>query len=99
MAWSKLDGGLADGTRYQVALYTGPASYTTGGETVNPATFGGQSVINVLIGGMPVGSSVGRLAAYDPVSQKIKIFTAAGTEADAASDQSSYQWSAYVSVR
>lgn len=85
--------------RAWIATYTGPTSYATGGEPISPSVFGGQKIDNLIIAGMPTGASVGRLAAWDAINGKVKVFTAPGTEAGAASDQSAYTWTAFVVVK
>ncbi len=62
-------------------------SYPTGGEAIAPQTI--NSLMNA-IHGMSLGINTAgtRLLVWDQTNQKIKCFTAVGTEAANASDQS-----------
>jgi hypothetical protein len=61
-------------------------SYPTGGEILTKDMFGFDAGIDmVIVGANPAGS---RLATYDPATRGLKLFTAVGTEAGNASDQS-----------
>jgi len=61
-------------------------SYPTGGEAIAKSDVGFDVSVDAVI---PMGSPNGnRLFQWDPVNKKMKLFTALGTEAANASDQS-----------
>lgn len=88
--------------RIKRAVVAASASYATGGDSVALSSLGLKTVDNVLIiaseGGtrsgmmIPSSSYNGKGVSFDvtdPAAPKMKVYTAAATEASAASDQSS----------
>lgn len=71
--------------RLVIADVTFDNSYTTGGLAVTPAMFGLQAIHSVVC--LP-HSSASRIVTFDKAASKLKVHTAIGTEAAAASDQS-----------
>jgi hypothetical protein len=70
-------------------IYTGPASYATGGNAFTPAEVG-MSRIEFLHINHPTNGSVVLLALYDYTNQKVKWFDLAGNETANATDLSAY---------
>lgn len=68
-------------------VYTGPASYVALGDPISATDLGftGHTIQELIIG---TDQAVSRLAAFDKTNGKIRIFTALGTEAVAATNQS-----------
>lgn len=72
--------------RYLVVDIQFDNSYPTGGEAVAASDFGLSSIDDLRV---PSQNAAGtRLFAWDQANSKIKVFTAVGTEATNASDQS-----------
>ncbi len=70
-------------------IYTGPASYATGGDPFLPADVKlGQ--IDVLCLNLPSNGTVILCAVYDYTNLKVKWFDLAGNETSAATDLSAY---------
>lgn len=70
-------------------VYTGPASYPTGGDPLLPAELKlGQ--LHILDFATPTNGSVVVAVVYDYVNNKVKWFTAAGAEQNNATDLSGY---------
>jgi excinuclease UvrABC helicase subunit UvrB len=68
-----------------LADVTFDSSYTTGGLAVSPSAFGFRGAVTAII---PAGRGAGsRICEYDDAAQKLKLFTALGTEAANASNQ------------
>jgi hypothetical protein len=79
-----------DGDRNHVAgtiRCTSGANYTPGGEPITPAMLGFADIIEVLDAQL-LNAAASRLVAWDQANQKLKVFTALGTEAVAGTDQS-----------
>src|SRR5574337_242409 len=68
-----------------IADITFDNSYPTGGESLAPADVGMISIQHVSADQKGVGN---RIAQYDYANSKLKLYTALGTEATNASDQS-----------
>jgi hypothetical protein len=69
-------------------------SYPTGGELVDPAVFGDWIQVDAVV---PMGTNAGnRVVTYDRANKKLLLFTALGTEAANASDQSAVVLNALV---
>lgn len=60
-------------------------SYPTGGEAILPSDFGLEAQIDAVV---PLSTGGGRILEHDKANSKLKLFTALGTEAANASDQS-----------
>lgn len=63
------------------------SSYPTGGEAVAAADFGFDQQLDHVMIDPPTGGN--RIVTYDRANKKLMLFTAVGTEAANASDQSS----------
>lgn len=75
--------------RRTLGIYTGPASYATGGESITAATFKlGQ--VHVVLFNPATNGSVIVLLAYDYTNNKVKAFDMAGVEIANATDLSAY---------
>lgn len=83
----------ADGTtpanggalNFVLTRVTFDASYPTGGETLNPSDVGLSMILYVIPN---VNTAGNRLALWDDTTNKLKLYTALGTEAANTSDQS-----------
>jgi hypothetical protein len=72
--------------------WTGPASYTTGGEAVNVTTVFGMGRIDKWTMDHPSNGSVVIVALYDYTNAKIKYFDMAGVEITSTTDLSTYSF-------
>jgi hypothetical protein len=68
-----------------IADYAFDSSYPTGGEQLAASDFGLGAIEHVTAEQPAAGT---RIVAFDPATQKVKLFTALSTEAANASDQS-----------
>ena len=68
---------------------TGPASYTTGGETLAPSAFGLSRIVLLLPDHATNGTDL-RVVQYDYVNGRVKWFDFAGAEIAATTDLSAY---------
>ena len=73
----------------RTGIYTGPASYATGGDACTPADLGLGKVHVLLFEPASNGTLVVH-PLYDYTNQKVKWFAAAGTEIANATDLSAY---------
>ena len=73
---------------------TGDASYPTGGWPLTPTNLGLSEIHHL---DCTQESSGTRLAAYDYVNQKLKTFSALGTETANATDLHTVTWRVFVS--
>lgn len=73
----------------RLGIYTGPASYATGGDACTPADLG-LGKIHVFQIEPPSNGSVVVVARYDYTNEKVKWFDMAGAEIAAATDLSAY---------
>lgn len=75
--------------RRAMGVYTGPASYATGGDAAAPGYFSlGQ--LHVLFFEQATNGTVILLLKYDYTAQKVKWFDMAGAEIAAATNLSTY---------
>jgi len=75
----------------RVARWTGPTSYTTGGEAATPAAFGlGTIVVASFTPALDAAGANTRIVVWNKATQKIQWFSALGTEVTAATDLSGY---------
>ena len=73
----------------QVATYTGPASYATGGDAITPNDFRLGTIDAIL--GLSISNGTAVLHGwYNVATQTIMWFVAAGTEVTNATDLSTY---------
>lgn len=70
--------------------FTGPASYTTGGETISPANDLGMSVVHAWLGNIVSNGTVVLICYYDAANGKLKYFDLTGAEIGAATNLSTY---------
>lgn len=70
--------------------FTGPASYTTGGETISPANDLGMSVVHAWLGSVVSNGTVILICHYVASTGKLKYFDLTGAEISAATDLSTY---------
>lgn len=75
--------------RRTLGIYTGPASYPTGGEAISPAQLKLGQLHKISFGAATNGSVV-ILLAYDYTNSKVKAFDMAGAEIANATDLSLY---------
>jgi hypothetical protein len=77
-----------------IGTITFDASYITGGELISKSDVGFDVAIDAIIG---LNSQLGnRVVVWDPATKKIRLYTALGTEAANASDQSTIVVNAVV---
>jgi hypothetical protein len=72
--------------RGMIVDFTPSTSYPAGGEPMTASLFGLQAVDNIVPA--PGGNDGTRVFTYDAVNNKLRIFTAIGTEAVNGTDQS-----------
>lgn len=70
-------------------LYTGPSSYTTGGESITPESLALGRIDNFHVEALSNGTDL-RLARYDYTNEKVKVFDLAGAEIANGTDLSTY---------
>lgn len=73
----------------RLGIYTGPASYATGGDPCTPADLG-LGKIHVFLIEPPTNGTVIVHAVYDYTNETVKWFDEAGAEIAAATDLSGY---------
>lgn len=71
----------------------GPASYTTGGDAISAGPLGFTDIDFVNVGSAVAGTA---FAVYNPATGKLLIFTADGTQATNASDQSALVFPVHI---
>jgi hypothetical protein len=77
---------------YDVVLTSG-ANYTTGGETILPATVGLKKILQVVGAGAvraTSGGATARTVDYDLTNNKLQVYTTGSAEAGSSSDQSAF---------
>ncbi len=79
--------------RVFVGTVAGPASYTTGGDSLDLTKIGLTSVDFVLVASAVAGTA---FAVFNPLTDKFLIFTADGTQAASESDQSALIFPVFV---
>lgn len=80
----------ASATRIRrIGIYTGPASYATGGDAFTPANIA-MGKIDALLFETPTNGTVILLVRFDRTNQKVKWFDLAGAEVANATDLSTY---------
>ncbi len=75
--------------RRQVATYTGPALYATGGDAITPNDVR-MGKIFAILGGVASNGTATLLLRYDVTNQKIQWFDMAGAEVSASTVLSGY---------
>lgn len=75
--------------RRQVAGYTGPASYLTGGDVLTPNDFRMGKIFAVL-GGVAWNGTLSYLLVFDPVNTKLVWVDMAGAQVANGTDLSGY---------
>lgn len=79
----------AGGFHFVFAQLTFDNSYPTGGEALGAAELKALGLESYVFAVIPLLNTAGsRLVTYDPATKKLLLFTAVGTEAVNASDQS-----------
>ena len=73
----------------RTGIYTGPASYATGGDAFTPANIA-MGKIDVILFEPPTNGTVILLARYDYTNQKVKFFDLAGNESANGTNLSTY---------
>lgn len=82
---------VASTTRRQVATYTGPASYATGGDPVSPQDDLGWGKVYAVLGAVITNGSAIRVGVFDPVASTIVWYVPnTGAEVAAAVDLSTF---------
>jgi hypothetical protein len=76
--------------------FSGPSSYATGGDAINPGTELGMSQIHCWLGNIVSNGTVVLVTFYDAANKKLKYFDMAGAEISAATNLSTY--SGYAEV-
>jgi hypothetical protein len=75
----------------RVARYTGPSSYTTGGEALDPTDVFGIGTVNAVVGGVLWNGSAARLTFWDAANEKLVIIDpTTGAEVANGSNQSAF---------
>ena len=75
----------------RVFRYTGPSSYATGGEALDPTNDFGVGTINAIVGGVLWNGSAARLAWWDVTNKKLVIVVPnTGAEVGNGTDLSGY---------
>lgn len=70
--------------------FTGPASYLTGGDAINPGAELGISQIHAWLGTTVTNGTVILLTHYDAAAKKLKYFDLAGAEVANGTNLSTY---------
>lgn len=73
----------------RLGVYTGPASYATGGDALSAADLGLGRVDVLHLEPLTNGTAI-LLARYDYTNAKVKVFDMAGAEVSAATNLSTY---------
>lgn len=73
----------------RVARWTGPTAYATGGESATPASFGLGTIVVAQFAPASDGTTI-RSVVWNPTTQKLQWFVAAGTEVPNATDLSTF---------